>query len=293
MRERTAPEDRAIPLRRIQRRPGATGAAESPFGRGNRCGTLRSFVSRPLGAGARRQLRGAWKSPARPRGHNPPRHDGRGGSQPSREPPEQRLRGVQQDRHIASERLPAGVLGIPRDGGGRAGEFPVRPENPLRPAQRAVRRDHPWRNERPGLLGHGRRLLRVRPTGAWSKWAIDADLDNNVQSQQLRGFSGPGRGRLQRLRNGKHVQRGRRCAVQQGVGHPESPVAGGIAPHHHHVVRIPQSPGIRFHHAARPHLRDRRRGVLPLRGIDQPPGRWPGWTTPPAPRSGTPRCRSR
>jgi hypothetical protein len=31
MRDRTAPKDRAIPLRRIQRRPGATGAAESPF----------------------------------------------------------------------------------------------------------------------------------------------------------------------------------------------------------------------------------------------------------------------
>jgi len=31
MRERTVPEDRAIPLRRIQRRSGATGEAESPF----------------------------------------------------------------------------------------------------------------------------------------------------------------------------------------------------------------------------------------------------------------------
>ena len=59
----------------------------------------------------------------------------------------------------------------------------------------------------------------------------------------------------------------------------------------HHVVRIPRSPGIRFHHATRPHLRDPRCGVLPLRGIGQPPGAWPGSTTSPAPRSGTPRLQ--
>ena len=112
------------------------------------------------------------------------------------------------------------------------------------------------------------------PTGAWSKWAIDADRDNDVQQfNNHADFPGLGVDAF-------NVYVTANMFSPAGAGQyskvwviPKAQLLAGVEPHH--VVRIPQSPGIRFHHATRPHLRDPRRGVHPLRGIyqPQPPGR--------------------
>ncbi len=129
------------------------------------------------------------------------------------------------------------------------------------------------------------------PTGAWSKWAIDADLDNDVQTfNNSADFPGLGVDAFNvyvtaNMFNGGDVGQYSKVWVI-----PKAQLLSGSPPSRGSNSATP--PGCRFHHAARPHLRGRRpRSTSSSRDrpttcavarIDNTSG------TP----SGTPRCRS-
>ena len=105
------------------------------------------------------------------------------------------------------------------------------------------------------------------PTGAWIKWAIDADMDDDVQTNNSADFPGLGVDAFNvyvtaNMFNGTTPNTAR-CGSSRkpSCWRDRSTITW---------FEFRRSPGIRFHHATRPHLRDPRRGVFPLRGIDQP-----------------------
>ncbi len=111
------------------------------------------------------------------------------------------------------------------------------------------------------------------PTGAWSKWAIDADLDNNVQQfNNVADFPGLGVDAFNVYVTANMFNAASAGQYSKVWVIPKAQLLAVTPPATITCVRIPRSPGIRFHHATRPHLRDPRRGVHPLRGIPQPPG---------------------
>ena len=168
LRTREAPGDRAIPFRRIPWPSGATGNAAAP--------SAGAPLAVPFPGSSPSRSAPALDSSFAGLG-NPPR------SQGDVIPPD--TMGAVGPNHLVSllnsdfgvfdkttgAPIPNqqvslqsfwGSLGTAR---GRPGGFSVRHENSLRPAQRAVCRHHPRGKERPGFLGHDRRLLHVRPHG--------------------------------------------------------------------------------------------------------------------------------
>ncbi len=181
MRERTVPEDRAIPLRRIQRRSSATGEAELPF-----AGATVAAPSAPSSpAPSAPALDGSFAGLG-----NPPHSEG------DVIPPD--TMGAVGPNHLVSllnsdfgvfnktgtllqkVRLQAFWASL----GTAAGEpanFPFDPK--------ILYDQHSGRFVAVTLGGKSAPgswvMIAVSalsgPTGAWNKWAIDADLDNNVQ----------------------------------------------------------------------------------------------------------------
>jgi hypothetical protein len=179
MRERTVPVDRAIPLRRIQRRSGATGEAEMPF-----AGATVAAPSAPSSpAPSAPALDGSFAGLG-----NPPRSEG------DVIPPD--TMGAAGPTHLVSllnsdfgvfnktgtllqkVRLQAFWASL----GTAAGEPANSPFDP-----KILYDQHSGQFVAITLGGTSAPgswvMIAVSsdPTGPWSKWAIDADLDNNVQ----------------------------------------------------------------------------------------------------------------
>ncbi|MGA8752187.1 MAG: hypothetical protein WB712_00920, partial [Candidatus Deferrimicrobium sp.] len=184
MRERTAQKDRAIPLRRIQRRPGATGAAESPF-----AGATVAAPSAPSSpAPSAPALDGSFAGLGNPpHGQDiiPPDTMGAAG-------PNHLVSLLNSDfgvfnkttgALIPNQQIPLqsfwGSLGI------AAGQPANSPFDP-----KILYDQHSGRFVAITLGGTSSQdswvMIAVSPasgpTGAWNKWAIDADLDNNVSA---------------------------------------------------------------------------------------------------------------
>ena len=131
------------------------------------------------------------------------------------------------------------------------------------------------------------------PTGAWSKWAIDADLDNNVQQfNNAADFPGLGVDAFNVYVTANMFSSRRRRAVQQGVGHPQGPVADGIEPRIT-WFEFRDPPGSDFTMQPAHTFGTPGAEYILFEGFCQPPGRGLDRQPRPAPRSGTPRCRSR
>ena len=290
LRTRAVPGDRAIPFHRIPRRSGTTGEAGLPLAGPALAAPFFASSPAPSAPVLDSSFAGLGNPPHSEGDLIPPDTMGAAG-------PNHLVSLLNSDFGVfdkpgtaPSEDPPASVLGIPRDSGGSTGEFPVRHESSLRPAQRAVLRGDPWGNERPGLLGPGRRLLHVRSHGSLEQMGHRRGPGQRRAAVQQLGRISRASGwtrttftsRANMFNNGRSSSSTARCG--------SSPKPNCCRDRRRITwFEVPGSSGIRFHHAARPHLRDRRRGVLPLRGIFQPPCSWPGSTTPPAPRSGTPR----
>ena len=130
------------------------------------------------------------------------------------------------------------------------------------------------------------------PTGAWDKWAIDADRDNDVQlfNECTADFPGLGVDAFNVYVTANMFRRRRHRPVQQSVGHPESPAAdrtrappsrgsNSTIPWHHDFT---MQPAHTFGTAAAEYRR--LRGIVqrqpPARGLDRQRLRHPGLHSP-------------
>ena len=294
-REGTIPEDRAIPFRRIPRRSGTTGQAGLP--------SAEPALAAPFLASSPAPLAPALDSSFAGLG-NPPH------SQGDVVPPD--TMGAVGPNHLVSllnsdfgvfdkttgallqQSSTAIVLGIPRD------NATVQPANfPFDP--KILYDQHSGRFVAVTLGGKSAPSSWVMiavsassdPTGAWTKWAIDADKNNNVQTSNSADFPGLGVDALNvyvtaNMFSGNSSQYSKVWVIPKAqllAGSPPATITwfeffppvsrDPISPCN---PPTPSGPPVRSTSSSR----------------DRPTiWRWPGWTTSPAPRSGTPRCRSR